>query len=188
MRQKGVTMEILYEDGQPSVYVGTYRKYSEGSLKGAWISPGLYESYDEFMEAATSIHDDEKEPELMYQDKDGDLPNSKYSESYFSEDAWAYCRAYALDEIDGDVLRSFVECYGVDYEDPDDYTDNCQSAYMGDFDDDEEFARQLVEDVGLLIGAPEILENYFDYEAFARDLMIDGYSEYDGHYFRDDWD
>ena len=40
----------------------------------------------------------------------------------------------------------------------------------------------------MLIGAPEILENYFDYEAFARDLMIDGYSEYDGHYFRDDWD
>ena len=48
-----------------------------------------------------------------------------------------------------------------------------------------EYAYQYVEETGLLSGVPSALEKYFDYEAFARDLFLDGYSEYEGHVFAD---
>lgn len=48
-----------------------------------------------------------------------------------------------------------------------------------------EYAYQYVEDTGMLANAPATLERYFDYEAFARDLFLEGYSEVDGHVFAD---
>ncbi len=44
-------------------------------------------------------------------------------------------------------------------------------------------AYQIVEECGLLDGAPEIAQQYFDYEAYGRDLEIEGnfYSIPDGY-------
>lgn len=38
----------------------------------------------------------------------------------------------------------------------------------------EDVAYQVVNDCGLLDGAPEELKVYFDYEAYGRDLSING--------------
>lgn len=46
-----------------------------------------------------------------------------------------------------------------------------------------EYTYKYVEETGLLPGMPSTLEKYLDYEAFARDLFLDGYSEYEGHVF-----
>jgi antirestriction protein len=32
---------------------------------------------------------------------------------------------------------------------------------------------------------PELLERYFDYEAFGRDMFLGDYTEYEGHIFLD---
>jgi antirestriction protein len=37
----------------------------------------------------------------------------------------------------------------------------------------------------MLSGAPEILEKYFDYEAFGRDLFIESYAEINEFIFID---
>ena len=58
----------------PRVYVGTYKKYNEGSLKGGWVTLTDYPSYDAFMEACFKLHKDERDPELMIQDTD-DMPD-----------------------------------------------------------------------------------------------------------------
>lgn len=34
-------------DGEPSVYVGTYGKYNDGSLCGLWIDLSSFDDYDE---------------------------------------------------------------------------------------------------------------------------------------------
>lgn len=52
------------------VYVGTYRKYNEGNLKGSWFDLGDYDDKDEFIEACLEFHKDEEDPELMIQDVD----------------------------------------------------------------------------------------------------------------------
>ena len=46
-----------------------------------------------------------------------------------------------------------------------------------------EFTYQYVEDTGMLSGAPKILERYFDYEAFGRDLFLESYTEINGFVF-----
>lgn len=58
----------------PKVYVGTYKKYNEGSLRGCWITLTDYPSYDAFMEACFKLHKDERDPELMIQDTE-DMPD-----------------------------------------------------------------------------------------------------------------
>lgn len=54
-----------------SVYVGTYRKYNEGSLKGAWLNLDDYSTYGEFVKKCREVHSDERDPELMIQDSEG---------------------------------------------------------------------------------------------------------------------
>ena len=57
-----------YTSGNPAVYCGTYRKYNEGSIDGAWLDLASFKDYDEFMEVCRLLHRDEEDPELMFQD------------------------------------------------------------------------------------------------------------------------
>ncbi|WP_260264062.1 antirestriction protein ArdA [Elizabethkingia ursingii] len=50
------------------IYVGTYKKYNEGSLFGKWLSLSDYSDYDELLEAMKELHKDEDDPEFMFQD------------------------------------------------------------------------------------------------------------------------
>lgn len=53
-----------------SVYVGTYKKYNEGNLYGAWLNLADYETYADFMKACKELHKDERDPEYMIQDSE----------------------------------------------------------------------------------------------------------------------
>ena len=68
-------------DGEPSVYVGTYGKYNDGSLCGLWIDLSSFNSYDDFIEFCQAIHADEEDPELMVQDYEG-FPRLWYNEGF----------------------------------------------------------------------------------------------------------
>lgn len=54
-----------YREEHPAVYIGTYRKYNEGSLFGVWLDITKFEDYDEFISVCKFIHRDETDPELM---------------------------------------------------------------------------------------------------------------------------
>ncbi len=47
--------------------------------------------------------------------------------------------------------------------------------YYPDCDDMEDVARYLIEETGTLGEIPASLQNYIDYEAYGRDLEIEGY-------------
>lgn len=55
---------------QPRVYVGTYKKYNEGSLDGGWLTLTDYANYAAFCTACRKLHKNESDPELMIQDCD----------------------------------------------------------------------------------------------------------------------
>ena len=57
-----------HEDENPSIYLGTYRKYNSGDLFGMWIDLTTFANYDEFCDFCTSVHYDELDPEFMVQD------------------------------------------------------------------------------------------------------------------------
>lgn len=50
-----------------NVYVGTWKKYNNGSIEGKWISIDG-KSYDEFVAECRKVHKDECDPEFMIQD------------------------------------------------------------------------------------------------------------------------
>ena len=50
------------DDGNPSVYVGTYGKYNDCSLCGLWIDLTSFSDYDEFIDFCKAIHADEYDP------------------------------------------------------------------------------------------------------------------------------
>lgn len=66
------------------VYVGTYKKYNEGNLAGAWLDLSNYGSYAEFVTACKKLHGDERDPELMIQDTE-DFPDGLDCMEWLSE-------------------------------------------------------------------------------------------------------
>lgn len=63
-----------------AVYCGTYKKYNEGSLDGAWMKLINYPNSESFLKACTEVHKDENDPEFMFQDTEY-VPKEFYSES-----------------------------------------------------------------------------------------------------------
>ena len=51
-----------------SIYVGTYKKYNEGSIYGEWLNLSDYSNYEELLQAMQELHQDEDDPEFMIQD------------------------------------------------------------------------------------------------------------------------
>ena len=53
------------------VYVGTYRKYNNGSLAGGWLDLADYNDYGAFIAACKKMHEDENDPEFLIEDSEG---------------------------------------------------------------------------------------------------------------------
>lgn len=177
----------------PKIYVGTYGMYNNGSLTGKWFDLTDYSDRDEFYKDCYEYHRNEFDPELMFQDWEY-IPDFLISESWLHEDAYTYFEAVA--EMDSDRAVAF-ELYcnsiagrpasGMDF---DELLEGFNDSYQGYFggvmkDAKTEFTYQYIEDTGLLSGVPEILERYFDYETYTKDLFLEGYTEHDGHIFLD---
>ncbi len=158
-----------------AVYVGTYHKYNSGSIAGEWVSLDAFVDKQEFITACTSLHKDEADPELMFQDWEG-IPESFINESWVDSMLWTF-----LDnDSDYAAKVAFIEHF-TDWDEG-----RFEEAYQGEFDSELEFTYQLVEESGMLADQPDFLQRYFDYEAFSRDLFISDYSYCDGFVFRAD--
>lgn len=165
-------------DGNPSVYCGTYAKYNEGSLYGMWIDLTTFDDYDEFIDFCKMLHEDENDPELMFQDYEG-FPSEWYSESCMDEENFDKIVEYgSFNEYDREMYDAYVSCFG----DFDDFR-KVQERCCGKFDSEEEFAEHIVDECGDLNSIPSNLRYYFDYEKYARDLFNDGYIFCDGYVF-----
>ena len=58
-----------------------------------------------------------------------------------------------------------------------------EELYQGEYYSDEDFAYQQADDLGLVPESNDWPISYIDWNAAARDLMMD-YGESNGHYFR----
>jgi antirestriction protein len=155
------------------IYVGTYAKYNNGSIAGAWIDLEQFSDKDDFLEACAQLHEDEDDPEFMFQDFEG-FPDRFYSESGIDDSLFEYL---ALDDHDREILAAYIECTG----ESDATLDDAMDRFQGEHKSDEDFAYQLLEDCGDL---PRDLPSYIviDWEATARNIMFD-FMEHDGFYF-----
>lgn len=153
----------------PALCCGTYGKYNSGNLRSMWVDLSTFDSYEDFENFCLAIHADEEDPELTYQDYEN-MPRSLYHES-IGEKEFNNIAKYC--EMGGDYNVYSVEDF-LEFYSPEDL-DNMQDAYVGVYDSEEDFARELVNecyDIEKMMGN---LACYFDYEALARDLFVSDY-------------
>ena len=80
-----------------------------------------------------------------------------------------------LDEWDQKEIAAAMEAFGYDFKEAHERQQRgCFVFYAGQ--DLQEVAEQIADEC-YLYNAPDFLARYFDYEAFARDLSFDGYTE-----------
>lgn len=173
LAELGYTPEELQEavaehksgcDGEPSVYVGTYGKYNDGSLCGLWIDLSSFDDYDDFINFCKAIHANEEDPELMAQDFEC-FPRQWYNEGFMDEDDFDHIKEYSelCDKYGNDAVDDYMEF--------EDTLDNFEEAFCGEWDSEEDFARHIVEECYDIERTMGNLSQYFDYEAFGRDLF-----------------
>ena len=155
-------------DGEPSVYVGTYGKYNDGSLCGLWIDLSSFDDYDEFINFCYAIHSDESDPELMAQDYEC-FPRQWYNEGFITREDFDHIKEYSemCDKHGADAVDDYMEFH--------DELDNFEEAYMGEWDSEEDFARHIVNECYDLERSMGHLADYFDYERYGRELFMYDY-------------
>lgn len=153
----------MINEKSPEVYCGTYHKYNCGSIKGSWIKLDQFASSQEFLDECLKIHEDEKDPELMFQDFQ-DFPESFYRESSLDDRLWEWL---TLDDNDRDLWEAFL-CY-----------DNCadfrdaQDRFLGSANSLEDFAQEWLESTGVWTELSDFARTYFDLDRYVRDLEIE---------------
>ena len=154
------------------IYVGTYSKYNNGSIAGAWLDLSDYNDAHEFIDACQALHNDEIDPELMFQDFD-DIHKNYCNECIDIAEVYYY--ADACNGDDKDVIDA-----GLDCEIP---LDSIMDAYIGSYDSDIDFAYDMAEQCGYLTLETDAWPyNCIDWHKAARELMFDNV-ESNGHYF-----
>lgn len=163
----------------PALYVGTYAKYSNGSISGKWMYLDHYADAEHFLIACKELHADESDPELMFQDYQG-IASYFYSENMNIgqlEDLYCYIEYRNKNEHYKEAVYEYVQNFGQwdKYE--------FEANYMGEWDSEADFAEHLLNETGDINKIPEHLRYYIDIKAYAADLFIDDYAFCNGHVF-----
>lgn len=128
-------------------------------------------------------HKDEEDVEYMFQDYEN-IPEVLISESWISENFFAL-RDAVEDLSDTEQEAFFLWCNYKSRDlgegDADDLVRDFRDEYQGEYDDEEDFAYEIIEECYDL---PEFAKTYFDYKQFARDLFMCDYWFDDGFVFR----
>ncbi len=174
--------EHIADSDAPAVYCGTYHKYNNGSLFGEWLDLDTFVSCDEFIEVCRALHNDEEDPELMFQDFQN-FPETFFNKGFFGEEEFDKVQEYiGLDYDEQRQFEAFMEAFGNDS------IDDFRDRFCGEYDSEEDYAREcFYECCPKVYGddASDFLERYFDYERFASDLFSGDYTFQDGCVFRD---
>ena len=166
------------------VWIGCLTAYNSGHLHGEWVDvSNLLE--DDIANETRRILAESPAPdaeEHFIADTEG---FAGLIGEYSSFASVVQC-VELLDEHGEDIVSAFNDCFGVD--DPEEIAKALEDgAYWGKWDNELDFAEDLVKSTDMLRGCDQSIARYFDYEAFARDLFIDDYVFSGGHVFQRNW-
>lgn len=152
------------------LYVGTYAKYNEGSIDGAWLDLEDYDSPENFLEACYKLHSDEEDPELMFQDYE-DFPKEYYSES--CPDLEAIYKWLDMSSEEQNILKAYQNCV-----DPKGTFEKAQEHFMGVYPSWIDFVHERArEEIDYYCGGDKTAFNffsdYFDYDFYATSIRTD---------------
>ena len=161
-----------------AVYVGTYAKYNNGSTLGEWVQLANFADKNDFLDYCRELHSDEDEPEFMFQDWES-IPDGLVSECNIDE--FVFELINCDDELfygEKDAFFRFLEM-AANRESVGAYLDAFRDAYLGYYPPKyltsalQQYAHVIAEELLAGVGNRQ-LAYYFNYEAFARDMEIEG--------------
>ena len=162
-----------------NLFVNTWGNYNEnGADGGQWITlPMEEDELEEVLENIAALMKDD-DPEWFINDYewtiDTELGDVHEMDSIIE---WnERCQeADDLEEYEAEEIAAAMEAYGYTFAEAYERQQRgCFVFYAGR--DLQEVAEEIADEC-YLYNAPDFLARYFDYEAFARDLSFDGYTE-----------
>ena len=171
------------EIDKPSIYVACLAAYNSGYLHGSWIVPStdkeeLQEQINKVIKSSPvsdaeewAVHDYNNFPNL------GEYPalNSIVDVQE------------AMEAFEPSIVHGYIENIHHSNVDFSSLVGDIEEAFIGTYDSFREYADDTAEDT-MLLDCPDHIRNYFDYDAFARDLEYDHWTAeapgYQVHIFR----
>ena len=160
-----------------NIFVNTWGNYNvNGADGGQWITlPMEADELEEVLENIAALMKDE-DPEWFINDYEWTI-ETELGDVHEMDSITAWnerCQeADNLEEWEAEEIAAAIEAYGYTFAEAlDRQQRGCFIFYRGQ--DLEEVAEDLINECYDL---PEFALRYFDYEAFARDLSFDGYTE-----------
>lgn len=150
------------------IYVTNLRKYNNGKIIGEWVSLPC-EGLEEVLNEISNNGNDE----LFISDYETDINGLKIGE--YEDILQLNEIAEEIDNLSDDeviALQAYLEEYNMEQALDEVRQGNYRIYY--NCDNMEDVACQVVNDCGLLDGVSETLKGYFDYEAYGRDMDIEG--------------
>ena len=159
-----------------SVCIQDLRAYNQGTLYYHWYDVEKWDFEDAFSDFRERCKEDlGYEPEELMIADYSDFPNlGEYPDLNEMEEIW---KVLQEGRIPAEAVKIYVEAgYPIS---------DIEDAYEGEYESMVDFAYELVDSCYNLEEMMGHLSAYFDYEAFARDLIIGGdYWFSDGYVFR----
>lgn len=155
-----------------NIYLTNLGKYNEGELVGEWVK--LPVSDEELQEVFKRIGIDGKEyEEYFITDYECDFYEISEYESISTLNEIAE-KLDDLDEEQEQVVKVLMSECGYDLDDAIEKVESGDYRFYTDCNDMTDVAYVVVEECDYLHSVPENIARYFDYEAFGRDLGIEG--------------
>lgn len=143
------------------IYVGTYAKYSSGSIEGQWLDPEDYAGLDDFIEACRALHKNEADPELMFQDWEECA--GYVTESHIDPALWDWME---LSENEREAVQAYRDAEGSN-----DSIEYILDGFLGTYDDPEDYAQEVWSNRGDI---PDDILGYIDWDSVVRDMEHGG--------------
>ena len=162
-----------------NIFVNTWGNYNtNGADGGEWITlPMDTDELEEVLENIAEAMGDE-DPEWFINDYEwtAEIEMDEISEHANIYDLNDTCQEIAeLEEYEAEEIAAAIDAFGYSFSEAMDRQQRgCFVFYAGR--DLQEVAEEIADEC-YLYNAPDFLARYFDYEAFARDLSFDGYTE-----------
>lgn len=163
-----------------NIFVNTWGNYNEnGADSGEWITLPIDEDELEakLVELAEALGDEDPEYAIHDYEWTSEIELGEVHEMDNIVTWNERCQEAAdLEEYDQQAIAAAMEAFGYKFaEAMERQQRGCFTFYPNQ--DLEDVAYELVQDCYFTKDTPEILTRYFNYEAFARDLGFDGYTE-----------
>jgi antirestriction protein len=167
----------------PRIYVACLASYSAGTLHGKWIDLEGKDK-DDVQEEVNQVLRSSPFPNVMVEHEGKQVPSAE-EWAIHDYDEFPNLGEYpGLDKVmevasaieeHGEAYEAYMSMVGTDYA----TVESFEEAYNGEWDSEKDFAYDLVDSLGMLEGIPESIQNYFNYDAFTRDLFMGDYTSVD---------